>query len=190
MRYMRRKLGVMTLLTAVLVVTLAPTSAILGLNNRASAIAVGPAHAAANEAAQTRLETAKLRFCQNREQTIDHIMKRIANRGQKHLDLFTSIATRVEAFYTKKGKTLGNYDQLVATVNSDKAAAQAAVDKLAASSTGFTCGGENPRGAVQTFKSNLKLEIQALQTYRTAVKNLTVGVKSAQGTTSSSGATQ
>lgn len=134
----------------------------------------------------TRLAEAKLRACQNREKAINNIMSRIANRGQKQLDLFTTIATRVESFYADKGKTLNNYDALVADVNAKKAAAQTEVDAVKASSVTFECDGTDPKGAVASFKDNLKAEISALKDYRTAVKNLIVGVKSVQGTTSSS----
>src|SRR3990167_11484105 len=77
--------------------------------------------------ASTRLEAAKLKACQNREKAINNIMARIANRGSKQLDVFNKIAERTKAFYTDKGKTLSNYDALVADVNAKKAAAQSAV---------------------------------------------------------------
>jgi hypothetical protein len=135
--------------------------------------------------AGTGLAAAKLRSCQNREKAINNIMTRIADRGQKQVDLFTTIATRVETFYTAKGKTLSNYDALVSDVNTQKAAAQTEVDALKASSVTFKCDGTDPKGAAQSFKSNLKAEIDALKAYKTAVKNLIVGVKSVQGSTTS-----
>lgn len=137
-------------------------------------------------AAQTKLAAAKLRVCLNRQKAITNIMARIADRGQKQLTLFTTIATRVEAFYTDKCKTLSSYDALVADVNAKAAAAQATVDAVKTASTGFSCEGTDPKGFVDSFKSSLKSEISALQDYRTSVKNLIVGVKSVQGTTSSS----
>ncbi len=136
-------------------------------------------------AAETRLAETKLKVCQNREKAIDNIMKRIAERGQKHIDLFSTIATRTETFYTTKGKTLSNYDALVAAVDAKKVLAQAAVDKVKGDSVTFKCDGTDPKGAGELFKADLKLEISALKEYRTSVKNLIVGVKSVQGTTSS-----
>jgi hypothetical protein len=135
--------------------------------------------------AGTKLADAKLRVCQHREKSINNIMARIADRGQKQLDLFTSIATRTEDFYTSKGKTLSNYDALVSDVNTQRAAAQSEVDTIKSDSVSFKCDGTDPKGAAQAFKDDLKLEMSALKTYRTAVKNLIVGVSSVQGTTSS-----
>src|SRR6185369_3265620 len=105
---------------------------------------------------------------------------RIATRGQKQLDLFSTIAERTETFYTNKGKTLSNYDALVADVNAKKAAAQTTVDATKTAVTVFKCDGTDPKGAAASFKDALKNEIDALKAYKTAVKNLIVGVKSVQ----------
>lgn len=138
------------------------------------------------EAAQTRLADAKLKACENRQRAIKNIMARIADRGTKQLEVFTKISERTQAFYIDKGKTSNNYDALVAEVNAKKAAAETAVKTVKDSSTTFACDGDNPRGMVDGFKDSLKLEISALKDYRTAIKNLIVGVKSAQGSASSS----
>lgn len=137
------------------------------------------------QAAQQRLSDAKLKVCQNREEKITNIMARISDRGQKQIDLFTKIAERTQTFYTEKGKTLANYDELVADVTTKKTAAQETVDELKATSADFDCSGDDPRGVATTFKESLKKEIEALKAYKTSVKNLIVGVKSVQSTTSS-----
>jgi len=125
------------------------------------------------------LQADKLKQCQKSETKVDSSIARIRARGQKQLDLFTTIATRVETFYTKSGKTLSNYDALVTAVNTQKAVSQQAVNTLKAQNLTFKCGdGTDHKLAKQTFKVALKTEIQALKDYRTAVKNLIVGVKS------------
>lgn len=136
-------------------------------------------------AAQTRLADAKLKACQKREKAITNIMTRLGDRGQKQVDLFSKIAERTEAFYTKKGKTLTNYDALVADVSAKKAAAQTSVDTIKSTSVEFKCDGTDPKGVVASFKDSLKTEVATLKAYKTSVKNLIVGVKSVQGTTSS-----
>ena len=133
-------------------------------------------------AAQTRLADAKLKACQNRQQAITNIMARLSNRGQKQIDLFSTIAERTEAFYKSKVNTLASYDALVADVTAKKAAAQAAVDATKSASVEFKCDGTNPKGMASAFKSDLKAEIAALNAYKMSVKNLIVGVKSVQST--------
>jgi hypothetical protein len=133
-------------------------------------------------AAQTRLADAKLKSCQNRETAITNIMTRIGDRGQKQIDLFTTITERVGVFYIDKGNTLPAYDSLIAAVTDAKAIAQTAVDTSEATTTTFSCDGENPKGVAETFKTNLKIQINALNDYKAAVKNLIVGVRSVQST--------
>ncbi|MBC7868640.1 hypothetical protein H7X69_00465 [Candidatus Saccharibacteria bacterium] len=137
------------------------------------------------EAARTKLADVKLKVCQKREKKIDNIMARMSDRGVKHLAVFTKIAERTEAFYVKSGKVLSNYDVLVAEVAAKKADAQAAIAATQSTTVTFKCDGTDPKGAVGSFKTNLTAQHEALKAYRTAVKNLIVGVKSVQGTTRS-----
>lgn len=134
---------------------------------------------------QTRLLDAKLKVCQNREKSIVNIMQRMSDRGTKRLNVFTKISDRVQAFYVEKGKVLGNYDALVSEINTTKAATETAVAKLKETSVTFKCDGTDPKGAVEIFRENHRSQITVLKAYRTAVKNLIVGVKSVQGITSS-----
>lgn len=133
---------------------------------------------------QTRLTEARLKACQSREKAITNLMTRLSDRGQRKITLFSTIASRTETFYTNKGKSLSNYDALVADVNAKKATAQTAVDKTKATAKEFNCNSTDPKGIIATFKNNLKAQNDALKAYKTAVKNLIVGVKSVQSTTS------
>ncbi len=182
--------------TAILlaVVTGVPATALGAINSHANAQANTATNSETSDnqstspgsEAATRLAAAKLKVCQNREKAINNILSRIADRGKKQLDLFTTIATKTETFYTNKGKTLSNYDALVADVTAKKDMAQTAVDTIKNSSVSFKCDGTDPKGVISGFKDSLKSEIEVLKAYRTSVKNLIVGVKSVQGTTSSS----
>lgn len=142
------------------------------------------------EVAQARLANAKLKACQNREKVINNIMRRMGDRGQKQIDLFTKIADKTTAFYDEKGKTLSTYETLVADVAAKKVVAQSAVDTTKTSVAEFACDGTDPKGAAASFKENLRAQNNALKAYKTAVKNLIVGVKSVQSTTSSTEKTE
>ncbi len=129
---------------------------------------------------ETRLDEKKLKACKKREKVITNIMARITERGQKQLDLFTTIAERTEAFYIEKGNTLSTIEELTADVAKKKAAAQETVDTIKTSSTDFKCDSEDPKGAAASFKESLQSEQEALKAYKVSVKNLIVGVKSVQ----------
>ncbi|MBW3538619.1 hypothetical protein KY386_03980 [Candidatus Parcubacteria bacterium] len=141
-----------------------------------------PNHVAAEPkaAAAARLDQARLAACQRRETNINAIMERMAAQADKHIGVFDKISQRVQAFYQAKGRSVANYDALVADVTAQRAAAAAAAAKLG-SASGFRCDGDDPKGSITAFKAELKSTRTALQAYRTAVKNLIVGVKSAVG---------
>ena len=143
---------------------------------------------AENEVAETTNDGSthsqnRQKACQVHERVINATMQRIAARGARHMAVFDRIAERVQNFAETKGKKPSNYDALVADVNAKKTAAQAALDEVKSDSVSFKCDGTDPKGAAEGFKSDLKAEIAALKDYKTAVKNLIVGVKSANAST-------
>jgi hypothetical protein len=146
----------------------------------ASPSASGSPSATIHGKGQAKLADAKLKACQKRETAINNIMTRTVDRGTKQIKVFDTIATRTEAFYTTKGKTVANYDALVLAVNDAKKKAETDLAALNTTAS-LKCDGTDPKGAASIFKANLKTEIADLKAYKTAVKNLIVGVKSAQG---------
>lgn len=132
------------------------------------------------EVVRTRLTEAKLKACQNREKNIKNIAARVDDRGTKQLDVFSKIAERTKAFYEEKGNVLGSYDDLVLEVDAKEAAARAAVVEVKAAGSTFACDSTDPKGTIDTFKLSLSARDDALKAYKTAVKNLIVGVKSVQ----------
>lgn len=148
----------------------------------------GSSHAASGQAnGQAHLAAAQLKACQNRQNAINNIMSRIDTRAQNQITLFSTIATRVENFYTSKGKTLPTYNQLVSAVAAAQSQAESEFGTLKTTST-LSCTSSNPKGMVTAFQGYLKTEISDLQSYRTSVKNLIVGVASVNGVTVSSSA--
>jgi hypothetical protein len=88
---------------------------------------------------QQKLQETKQKKCLEKQADINNRLKKIAERGQKQLNLFSNIATKTETFYTNKNLNVSNYDTLVSAINDKKAAAQATVDKITSDSTTFTC---------------------------------------------------
>jgi len=132
---------------------------------------------------ETRLTNGRLKECQSHQAAISNIMTRISDRGQKQIDLFSTITDRVEKFYTDKGAVLADHDTLVSAVADAKAHAVEAVAGTQTASTDFNCEDNDPKGHADSFKTNLKSQINALNDYKTSVKNLIVGIKSVESTT-------
>lgn len=128
------------------------------------------------------LEAAKLRVCQNREAAINRIQERIVRRAERHLEVFGSIAQRVEAFYVRRGLTVTNYNELVGAVNAKRAPTQTQLEALKLRVV-FSCTDNDPRGMVTTFQQQRANAITALKEFQTAVRNLIVAVKSVVGST-------
>ncbi len=144
--------------------------------------------AQASSNGQTHLAAAQLRACQNRQNAVTNIINRINTRTQNQLTLFSTIALRVETFYTTKSKTVSNYNQLVANIASAKTQANSDL-AIMKNNSSFNCSSVNPKGMVEAFQGYLKASIADLQNFRTAVKNLIVAVATANGV-SVSGSTQ
>lgn len=131
------------------------------------------------ETRQAKLSEAKLKLCEAREKNITTIMNRAITRAQNQVKLFDTIAERVKTFYADKGIVLDNYDELVAAIATAKADVESDIEVLKTLS--FSCDSDDPRAEVEAFKEGLENIRHSLKDYRTAVKNLIVGVKSAQG---------
>jgi len=127
-----------------------------------------------------RLSDAKQKLCEARKERITRSIKRVSNRGERHLKVFATITDRVTTFYKNKGKTLLNYDMLVADVATKKTAAEAAVRATAAYENTFDCSGDDPKGVLKSFRTTVAAQREAMKKFRTAIKNLIVGVKSVQ----------
>lgn len=181
---MRKHINKLGLASSVLSLAMVASSAVFALPPQASSHANAASNPGTSQAAngQSHLAAAQLNACQHRETSVKNIMTRIDTRAQNQLTLFGTIASRVENFSTTKGKTVANYDQLVASINSAKTQAQTDLSTLQTNST-FSCSANDPKGMVTAFQGYLKTEITDLQNYRTAVKNLIVAVASANGET-------
>lgn len=137
--------------------------------------------------AKNRLPEARLRVCQARENTITKRMTQLTQLVTTMESKFDAIAQRTEKYYTSKvvpsGKTVVNYDALVAEIQTKKTAVQTALTTAQTNSVGFSCTGNNPKGLLTQFRTDMQAVKKALQNYRTSIKNLIVAVRSVTGTT-------
>lgn len=137
---------------------------------------------AKRNAAKEKLSATKLEICNTRKATIDHHVARIADRTEKHLELFDSIAEKTQAFYIDKGYLLDNYDALSSEIARTKDAATTAVDSLVTQKNVFDCESDDPKGTIATYKAMLNDTIDALNSYKSSIKNLIVSIKSVNAT--------
>lgn len=135
---------------------------------------------------KTRLNDARKKVCETRQDKINGIIQKRSEQGTKHLDVFKKIADRVQEFVKTKDLTIENYDDLVAAINDKETAVQAAIDSNSAVT--FECAtavgdhpGEVPRASIDAVRD-------ALKDYRTVIKDLIVNVKASAASTTSADA--
>jgi DNA repair ATPase RecN len=122
------------------------------------------------------------RSCQAHQDNIKRSLTHVMDLATNIETAFDSIAGRVESFYTDKvlprGKSLSNYNQLLADIVNAKTAVSAAVTTSQADISAFSCSSPDPKSQIMTIRNDIKSVKDALKNYRTAIRNLIVAVKS------------
>ncbi len=127
-----------------------------------------------------RASEAKMRACEARESSIKEKMQSLVRYANNMFEKFSKIADRVQEFYTTKvlasGKTVANYETLVADVQAKKDVAAEALAGAQTTAGTFDCSVDNPRSLYTQFRTNMQALKQALKNYRTSIKNLILAV--------------
>ncbi len=127
----------------------------------------------------------KIKACQAREASIKTRMTQLTNLAVTMETKFATISARVEVYYTSKvvpsGKTVSNYDSLVAAIATQKTAVGTTLATAQTVANAFSCTNATPKAQVTKFTEDMKAVKQALKTYRTSIKNLIVAVHSVTG---------
>ncbi len=128
-----------------------------------------------------KLDERKLKVCQTHEKNITKRFESLTNLVTNQEEKFASIAARVENYYLTKsvpaGKTVSNYDALVADIAAKKTAVDNALATAKANASNFSCTGDDPKGLLTAFRKDMQAVKSALHDYRKSVRNLIVAVK-------------
>lgn len=120
----------------------------------------------------------RIQACQSRETAIKTRSSSLTRMANTMLEKFDSIAARVKEYYVKSGKTVANYDTLVATVATKRAAVLTALSAASTEVSAFDCTTNEAKNHMMKYQSEMKSVKQALNEYRTSIKNLIVAVRS------------
>ena len=127
--------------------------------------------------------------CEVRQAAINRKVTRFGTRAQRHLDVFSSIFTKVQNFQTNKKLDAPNYDSLVAAANAKKDAASSAVAALKSLSINIDCSASDPAATLETLKTSVKSTREALQAYRKAIIDVISALSVAKDDSSTSAET-
>ena len=148
-----------------------------------------PDREARKEVGREKLESRKKEVCQNRKETINMAMTNVTERSQNQLERIGKIYEATVVFYNEKELSVMQYDQLVATVTSTKAAAETAAQNLQ-STPKLSCDSDGPKADVQAFRNKRLDKVEAFGSYRDAVKAFVKTVREAAKVVKSADATK
>lgn len=130
---------------------------------------------------QTRLAGGLLKACQAHEEVIQTRLANLLRYANTMLETFDRISERVQTFYTDKvvptGKTVSNYDALLADIQAKKTIVQDDLKITQDDANGFLCTGIDPKGHLTQFRTDMQEVKGSLKNYRTAIKDLIVAVR-------------
>jgi len=129
-----------------------------------------------------RLDTSRLNVCKTKEKVITNRLDSLIKLVGTQETVFDKIAARVETFYSEKvlsaGKTVSNYDSLVADIAAKKSAVDTSLATAKTNAGNFSCTADNPKGDLTQFRTDIQAVKSALKDYRTSIRNLIVAIKS------------
>jgi len=122
-------------------------------------------------------EHANPRACQAKEDAVKKRSLQLVKLATNMEVRFDTIAARVENFTTSSGKTIPNYNALLADIAAKKAAVSAALVTSQADAANFSCTSNDPKGQLVKFRLDMQVVKDALKNYRSSIKNLIVTVR-------------
>lgn len=118
--------------------------------------------------------------CQSREEAVKKNLGQLNRLVTNMLSVFDRHATRVQTFYTSTlvpaGKTLPNYDALVADIQTKRVAVEKALAEAEAGAADFSCTSGDPKQLLTQYRVDMQATKNALKVYRTSIKNLIVAM--------------
>lgn len=109
--------------------------------------------------------------------------EQVGKRTNKLIEKFETITGRVITFYETRvlpaGRTVPNYDALIAAIEAKKSAVNDELFEFQAVAADLDCNLNSPGTAMAGLRTKLQVLIKALNEYKTAVRNLIVAVHGA-----------
>jgi hypothetical protein len=132
----------------------------------------------------SKLSQVGLERCLQRERQIKLMIGSSVEHFERKSDVLTKISDRVQDFADRQSTKPSNYLTLVAAVESAHEAVLEEMDDLEDAGE-FSCQDNHPKRTLINFLDHIRTQRSLVKDYQQAVRDLIVGVKSAQGQQSS-----
>ncbi len=122
--------------------------------------------------------------CKAKESLINNVLNKTVSRVNTLLNKFDSITGRVKDYYTNKvvpsGKTVPNYESLVADIQDKKTKAADLLATTKADIEAFSCSSSDPKGQITKIREDIKNLKKAAKEYKESIKTLIKAILSQQ----------
>lgn len=130
---------------------------------------------------KAKLTEVRLKACQVKEEAVKKQLTQLTKMATNMLDVFDKIATKVKDYYTNtvlpSGKSVPSYNTLVSDIQAKRTVVDTALAKAKTEADTFTCSGDNPKGILSEFHTNMRTVKDALKSYRTSINKLIVAIR-------------
>lgn len=154
-----------------------PTSDSSILRERAEKLVAAERAAKASKPVEQRQKS-----CETRKASLLKKSTKYSENAAKHLEKFTAIYSKVQAFQATKQLAVPNYDSLKSAADAKKGTVESAVKALADAGAAIDCTAQDPAAGVATLKAAVSNARSALHEYRLAIKDVAVALKTAAAT--------
>lgn len=114
--------------------------------------------------------------CKAKETLINNVLNKTISRVNTLLNKFDSITNRVKDYYTNKvipsGRTVSNYESLVADIEDKKAKAEDLLAGAKADIEAFSCESSDPKGQINQIREDIKNLKKGGRQYKESIKTL------------------
>ncbi|HKC14822.1 MAG TPA: hypothetical protein VKC89_02580 [Patescibacteria group bacterium] len=138
------------------------------------------------EIVKQKRDAQKIKVCQIHERNIQNRLSHLSDLVKNTMLKFDAIVTRTKTRYTEKllpaGKTVPNYDSLLADITAKRAAVDVALVSASSNANNFSCDTSlDPKGDITKYRESMQAVKNALHDYRKSIRNLIVAVAQAGG---------
>jgi hypothetical protein len=120
----------------------------------------------------------KLQGCTTRYNVIKNTMIRMSDRSIKHVLWLDDIVVKTQKYITENKLSIDNYSAMMSSISTARANAEGAINATKGYSSAFKCDASDVVGIAKDFKVGFSNQVQTINVYKTAVKNLFVATRS------------
>jgi hypothetical protein len=144
---------------------------------------------AEKKAAEAKTEAFKT-ACENKRESYKTRMEAVITNAQRRVDSLNGVVDRVKAYVTTNNLSVADYAGLLTAIETQKALALSIANTAKEAASQIDCSDSTTaQNSLSNFSDIVKQEVSAIESYKTAIKNLVAAVKTAATQATTGGTT-